>query len=151
MNDGEHKEKLTHYIYSSAATVDFSHDDIISLLEVARKNNAKLGVTGMLLYDNGSFFQILEGQPQVVDSIYEKIEKDKRHNQVKKIICEEIEKRDFAEWTMGHAGLTRAELLKIEGFNDFFQGQKNLIDLDEGRAKTLLNAFKEGKWRSAIN
>ncbi len=151
MTDEEHKEKLTHYIYSSAATIDFSQDDIVALLNTARKNNAKQGVTGMLLYDNGSFFQILEGPPQVVENIYEKIEKDKRHNQVKKIICEEIEERDFAEWTMGHAGLTRTDLLKIEGFNDFFQGQKSLIDLDEGRAKTLLKAFKEGKWRSAIN
>jgi uncharacterized Fe-S cluster-containing MiaB family protein len=145
------KKELVHCIYSSAQTIEFSHDDIIALLEAARKNNSKLGVTGILLYDSGSFFQILEGEPDVIQALYKKIENDKRHCRVSKIIYEPIESRSFSEWTMGYAGVTREKLRAIDGLNDFFYSRKCYTDLDEGRAKMLLIAFKEGKWRASIS
>ena len=145
------KEALVHCIYSSLQTIDFSQEDIVTLLEKARKNNAASKVTGMLLYDNGSFFQILEGNPSVVLPLLDIIEKDKRHDRVVRIIYEDISHRDFSEWTMGYSGVTREDLKSIDGMNDFFQGNANYIDLDEGRAKTLLKAFKDGKWRTSIN
>lgn len=144
------KGNLVHCIYSSVETVEFSQDDILSLLEKARLNNSTLGITGMLLYDSGSFFQVLEGAPEKVTSLLEVIQKDKRHDKVVKIIYEDIEERDFSEWTMGFSGFTRQELMNIEGMNDFFQSNKYYTDLDEGRAKMLLKAFKDGKWRASI-
>ena len=104
----------------------------------------------MLLYDSGSFFQVLEGRSKVVTSLLEKIQQDKRHNRVVKIIHEDIIERDFSQWTMGYSGITREDLKNIEGLNDFFQTNHHYTDLDEGRAKTLLKAFKKGKWRSSI-
>jgi len=150
MKSEDNNDNLVHCIYTSAQQVEFSQDDIINLLEKARKNNAKLGVTGMLLYDNGSFFQILEGQSDEVNSLFRTIEKDKRHKRIVKIIHEEIESRDFSEWTMGYSELTFDDLKDVEGLNDFFMSGRQYTDLDEGRAKTLLKAFKEGKWRSSI-
>lgn len=145
------KEALVHCIYSSAETTPFSQKDITTLLGKARFNNDKLGVTGMLLYDNGSFFQILEGQPETVTLILDEIQKDQRHNHIVKIIHEEIEERNFSDWTMGYSGVTREDLKSIEGLNDFFLANKQYTELDEGRAKTLLKAFKEGKWRATIS
>lgn len=145
------KEALVHCIYSSAETTPFSQKDIATLLGKARFNNDKLGVTGMLLYDNGSFFQILEGQPETVTLILDEIQKDQRHNHIVKIIHEEIEERNFSDWTMGYSGVTREDLKSIEGLNDFFLANKQYTELDEGRAKTLLKAFKEGKWRATIS
>ncbi|EAQ64022.1 photopigment and puc expression activator [Marinomonas sp. MED121] len=149
--DEDKKENLVHCIYSSVATVKFSQSDIADLLEKARANNEKLGVSGMLLYDEGSFFQVLEGDPQVVATLLRVIQRDQRHDKVIKIIHEEIEERDFSEWTMGYSGATRDDLKCIEGLNDFFLSNNTFIELDEGRAKTLLTAFKEGKWRTSIN
>ncbi|MDQ3001158.1 MAG: BLUF domain-containing protein, partial [Fibrobacterota bacterium] len=93
MNSETKEINLAHCIYASAATVEFSNLDISTLLEISRTNNSKLGVTGILLHDSGSFFQVLEGEPEVITSLYEKIGKDKRHNRVSKIIFESIESR----------------------------------------------------------
>jgi len=142
---------LVHCVYSSAGTIEFSHDDIIELLEKARDNNAKLDITGMLLYDNGSFFQVLEGRHDTVTSLLKAIQQDDRHNHVVKIIYENIDNRDFSEWTMGYSDVTKDELRKIEGLNDFFRSNSSYIDLDKGRAKTLLKAFKDGQWRASIS
>lgn len=150
MEEDEVKEALVHCVYSSAATVDFSQQDIIELLNTAKKKNLEIGVTGMLLYDSGSFFKVLEGAPDVVKTLLRKIQCDKRHDRVVKIIFEEIEERSFAQWTMGFSEATREDLKNIEGMNDFFHSNRVFTDLDQGRAKKLLRAFKEGQWRASI-
>lgn len=144
--------ELVHCLYCSASTVpDFGREELRALLDVCRANNAKLGITGMLLFRGGSFFQILEGDRAVVETLYEKIRKDKRHARVTKIIQEPIEERSFAEWTMGYSKISSKELATIPGLNDFFSQGKSYLELGEGRAKTLLAAFKEGKWRLTLS
>ena len=54
------------------------------LLELLKQClNPASGVTGMLLYGNGTFLQALEGDEKVVADLYGKIEKDSRHIDVK--------------------------------------------------------------------
>jgi hypothetical protein len=145
------EEELVHCIYASSANKEFSPPEIEELLSAARKKNARLGVTGILLYEGGSFFQVLEGAPETVELLYETISADSRHQRITKLILEPIEAREFADWSMGLAAVSIKELNKIEGLNDFFRGGKCFTDLDEGRVKKLLGAFKEGRWRTAIS
>ena len=144
--------ELVHCIYCSAHTQgELSADELGALLQASRLNNGKIGVTGMLLYRDGAFFQVLEGEPHVVEALFEKIAKDKRHNRIIKIILEPIDERAFAEWTMGHAQVTEKDLAEIPGLNDFFVRGTSYLDLGEGRAKALLAAFKEGRWRLSLS
>jgi Sensors of blue-light using FAD len=128
--------ELIQCVYASAAARDFKTQELAELLKVARENNAKLGLTGMLLYAEGSFFQVLEGQADVVDALYAKIERDPRHDQMTLIIKEPIPKRHFDEWTMGFYKVSRAELAGMSGVNDFFG--RDRTGVDAGRAKKLL-------------
>jgi hypothetical protein len=54
--------QLIHCIYASSAAPSFKEYDIPALLERARMANAECDLTGMLLYIDGSFFQVLEGE-----------------------------------------------------------------------------------------
>jgi hypothetical protein len=142
---------LVHCIYCSASSKGtFSPSELQELLDQCRLNNAKLEITGILLYKDGSFFQILEGDETVVKNLFETIAKDKRHKKTTKIIVEPIEERSFANWTMGYPKLTTKELAQIPGLNDFYSHGKSYLELGEGRAKALLAAFKEGRWRASI-
>ena len=49
-------------IYLSSATEMFTKEKLLALLEQSRPNNARLGITGILLYSNGNFMQTLEGE-----------------------------------------------------------------------------------------
>jgi Sensors of blue-light using FAD len=49
-------------IYTSAETQAFTPADLAAMLRVARENNAAAHVTGILLYHQGSFMQVLEGE-----------------------------------------------------------------------------------------
>jgi hypothetical protein len=139
--------QLIQIIYASCATQAFSPEDLTDLLQQSRRDNQRLGLTGMLLYSDDSFLQVLEGEAATVDALYEKLHRDKRHQQLTLIIREPIARRSFADWSMGFSSATPEELAKIDGLNDFFEAGSCFTDLDSGRAKKLLAAFAEGSWR----
>lgn len=143
--------KLTHIIYASDAQTGLSRPDLDSILSVARQNNERLDVTGMLLYSLGSFLQVLEGDGDVLDHLVASISADPRHNRITLIIREAVKERSFGDWTMGFAGVKLSELNSIEGFNDFFHAGDSLTQLQPGRAKKILSAFADGQWHNAAD
>jgi hypothetical protein len=143
---------LVHCVYCSASTrTPLSSAELESLLAECRRSNSKAEITGILLYQSGSFFQVLEGEQPTVEALFDKISLDKRHHQTKKIIFEPIDARSFAAWTMGFPKITSKELATIPGLNDFFHHGTSYVELGEGRAKSLLAAFKERKWRASLS
>jgi hypothetical protein len=140
---------LEHVIYASVATQQLGAAQLTELLEKARVANERAGLTGMLLHtdSDSSFFQVLEGEPATIDQLLLKLRLDDRHSHLTIIIREPIAERAFADWTMGFASVSPEKLRKIPGLNDFFRGGCCFTDLDSGRAKKLLAAFSEGRWR----
>jgi hypothetical protein len=138
---------MIHLIYASVATQDFKTEQLADLLRQAREANEDVGLTGILLYSGGSFFQVLEGEPSDIDHLYQKLLLDKRHTQLTVIVREPIAKRSFGGWSMGFSSVSPEELTKIDGLNDFFENGSCFLQLDAGRTKKLLAAFAEGRWR----
>lgn len=113
----------------------------------------RLGSFGEYRFDsNGrSFLQVIEGEKKKVDQLVSAIEKDDRHRNITVIIREPIAKRSFGDWTMGYADLKKVDIEKIVGINDFFLQEEPLTKIDHGRARKLLDLFKEGRWRAEIS
>jgi hypothetical protein len=88
-------------VYLSTATRLMSDADLMEVLRVSRVNNARDGVTGVLLYQGGNFIQLLEGESAAIDVIYERIEKDPRHHSCLRMLDGEAEERLFPDWSMG--------------------------------------------------
>jgi len=121
-----------------------------SVLTTSRHSNALHSVSGMLLYVDGSFFQVLEGEEATLEALYQKIVADPRHARVTRIIQEPIARRDFGQWTMGFVDATTNGATPLEGFDDFFGEATSLVALPAGRARKLLDAFSKGRWRSGL-
>jgi hypothetical protein len=140
---------LEHLIYASVAASPFGAPQLAELLQKSRTSNERLGLTGMLLHcdRDGSFFQVLEGEPAATEQLFQKILLDKRHSHVTLIIREPIVERSFADWSMGFSSVSPEKLQQVPGLNDFFQRGLCFTELDAGRAKKLLLAFSEGSWR----
>lgn len=98
-------------VYFSSSNL--SDQGIKTIIEQSRRNNARLGVTGVMLYVRGSIIQVLEGEKQQVESLYERIQSDRRHNQVTKVFSKPINKRLFSAWWMGFETLTDRQLDEI--------------------------------------
>ena len=118
----EEKELLLQLIYISGASVPFSQKELKALLKKARKNNHELDVSGILIFHEGAFFQVLEGPPESVYAIYDRISQDARHDEVKLLLKCEVEERSFPDWSMGFVNIEKAsDLRSIPGFTDFFK------------------------------
>jgi len=141
---------LMHCISASVAAVPLTTAEMVEILMVARANNKRRGITGILLHIDGSFFQILEGAQEDVAATYAKTAEDHLFTRVTDIISEPIAKRAFSDWTMGFADLTHAERMAIGGLNDFFQEGTCRTVLRPGRSQKLLRAFAAGRWRTKL-
>lgn len=105
--------------YLSSASRKIEEDELEGILAVSQRNNAAAGLTGMLLYADEHFIQTLEGEEDVVDAAYERIQRDPRHRNVVVALREEIEERRFAAWTMGFTRLSPEDTAAIPGFSDY--------------------------------
>ena len=94
-----------HYlIYLSYASADLTHDELNALLSECKRKNESRGITGILLYLDKKFFQILEGDKEAVTSLYEKIRLDERHSKASIILEGDLSSRNFPNWSMGFIG-----------------------------------------------
>ncbi len=151
-NNSYSKEKNNFVlIYVSAQTKELNSYELKNILKTARKRNPKLHVTGMLVYQKGSFLQVLEGDRNKVEALFNKIESDSRHKKVAKVTTYYTADRLFSDWSMGFADVTEDELESIQGLNDFFKSGNSLTNIKEEEAKNILQAFKEGRWRQHIS
>jgi hypothetical protein len=98
-----------------------SDDNLKALLKKARLRNEAIHITGMLLYLDPFFIQILEGEEAILSESFKKIKQDARHDKVKIIYRKPIEQRSFPTWTMGFNKVSDESLEAIEGFSDFWQ------------------------------
>lgn len=86
--------------YISKATRDMGVLALMRLTDQAAQLNQKLGLSGVLFYENQHFGQILEGPRAEVTKIWEKIQRDLRHQEVRLLKMEEIKERSFPAWSM---------------------------------------------------
>lgn len=78
--------------------------EINNILSASRRNNAKVGVTGALLFNSILFAQVLEGPIDGVEKIFEQIQRDLRHSDLIVLESGLIEARNFPIWSMAFAG-----------------------------------------------
>lgn len=88
-------------LYVSSAARKMSDQELATILQAARRNNARDGITGLLLHIDGNFLQILEGDERKVEATFERISNDPRHRGVAMLLRREVEARTFQDWSMG--------------------------------------------------
>lgn len=98
---------LIQLTYASRTTSILGPGDVKDILNSSARNNASLGVTGMLCLSNGIFLQQLEGDREAVNLLYHRILLDKRHKEPAVLDFSEIVSRRFGTWSMGLLGYTQ--------------------------------------------
>ncbi|HEY3765842.1 MAG TPA: BLUF domain-containing protein [Gaiellales bacterium] len=132
-------------IYASTATRPLSAPDLSALLAQARSHNHDHDVSGILVYHEQAFLQVIEGPDAPVQELYGRILQDGRHTDVRLLLRESIETKEFGEWSMGFVDSADAAR-RLEGYVDYRADLQSLA-LDTARAKRILRQFQEGGWR----
>ena len=75
--------------------------DLKDILATSRKNNHALDISGAMCFIDGVYLQCLEGEADVVDALYQRIESDTRHSAPRILARQSISNRAFLGWSMG--------------------------------------------------
>ena len=132
-------------IYVSSALEPFSKAELLALLEISRRNNALLDVTGMLLYKDGNFMQVIEGEEPAVRKLHTKISHNPRHDGLITLLERPIEQRQFTDWSMGFKDLSDPDLRDVPGYTEFLTAPLTSAEFasNPSRAQKLLLSFKQ--------
>lgn len=107
---------LSAIVYRSRATGPLSDTDLFYLLAQARDHNQSVGLSGILLYDRGHFFQWIEGNNQPLGHVWNKVRADPRHSEVMVLVDQQIPVRLFQGWHMQFAHRDRQHESIVDGF-----------------------------------
>lgn len=110
---------LCQLVYVSVAAQPMRDQDLEEILEVARSRNEGNRITGMLLYKNHRFIQLLEGEEEIVNKIFRSIQNDDRHQDVQVLWSQYVQYRDFPDWTMGFRSVDELDVSALPGYTPF--------------------------------
>jgi len=108
-------------VYVSAAVGSPTRADLLALLAKAREKNHRLGITGLLLFKDGDFIQLLEGERPAVREVFDAIQADPCHSGVIVLLEGEAHGRLFADWSMGFRDLADPEVRAMPGFSPYMK------------------------------
>ena len=134
---------LHEIVYVSLASEEMTSQELEALLIWCRLQNEKSQVTGVLIYHQREFLQLLEGEADVVTALFEKIEFDQRHQQVYKIWDGPISERSYPRWSMAFVDHALIEAVPQAVYPSWFsQGLARSVKDSTGR-KLLLRLRDE--------
>jgi Sensors of blue-light using FAD len=104
---------LRSIVYVSSANWIMTAPELEALLVEARRLNLEADVTGVLLYDDGSFMQCFEGPEEGVRLAYERIRQSRKHRGLFELVNEVVAARSFQAWEMGFKKVNASEFLTL--------------------------------------
>lgn len=132
-------------VYISSAVHLMDDQELKEILQIARENNTREDITGLLLYRGGNFIQVLEGPEDAVMNLYGKISRDPRHTGVETLLKGPITERQFADWSMGFQNVDKLSSADLLGFSEFLTEPftREAFQANPNRASILLLTFKK--------
>lgn len=138
--------QLCQLVYASRATLETPNREVgvtpemARILTQSRRNNKSIDVGGVLCFGDGHFFQCLEGERDVVERLYERIENDSRHRDVVLLRNESVHHRQYGFWAMKYCSVDRPirTFLSQRGMDRF-----DPFKLDESGIDQLLSILRE--------
>lgn len=107
---------LERLVYRSRETEPLGTLSLFNLLNLARQNNARLGITGHLLYADGMFTQCIEGPTKAIEQLWQTLQRDVRHQDIELISRGPVQERRFADWSMAFSSYRYLNSFNMSGF-----------------------------------
>jgi hypothetical protein len=135
--------------YVSHAAQTMTQEALLSLLQQCLANNEASGVTGMLLYGNETFLQVLEGEEAALDCVVAKIRKDPRHSKIHFLYRKPLDRRQYTDWSMGFKRVSVQDLHPVPNFGAQDFNFEYLIE-HEAVVDSVMEQFREPHWDPLI-
>lgn len=86
--------------YRSRSVAPMSELELHRLLRAAQIRNRAEGITGLVIYDSGRFFQWLEGPAEGLARVWDSVSRDPRHTGIEILGNQPTAQRFFGDWDL---------------------------------------------------
>ena len=125
------------YIIYIGSTVKLMNEaELADMLVVNQQSNRLSNITGMLIYVDGTFIQVLEGNEEDVKKAGRKMERNTSHKNIIKLAEDNLAKPNFRTWSMAFLASNRAVVEKLEGYIN--PESSNFLNTDSTHAAIVL-------------
>ena len=135
---------LSQLTYVSNRNANCTEAEIEKILASCKKNNPPLNITGVLLYSDAKFIQMVEGDSKVILGLYDKIKADKRHSNCMMISYGAIAEKSFPSW---HMGARKLAFNEVDFKTDITKEDKdifnNILSGKEEKSSRVLGLLKK--------
>jgi len=113
---------LHRLVYTSTSKKLLDDRELQKILRSARNHNLVSEITGLLIYHDGCFLQVLEGEEEAVKACFKRINKDPRHQDCIVLANEPAVSRMFSQWWMSYrayddlSGQQRKQFIGLQSF-----------------------------------
>jgi hypothetical protein len=138
--------QLFRMAYISTASKSFDPMELREMLKSSNVRNKEAGITGMLLYKDGQFMQVLEGPEEAVKATFDRISRDSRHHGIIVLVKGAVEERRFPGWSMAFRDLNLPDHRDVPGYSEFLNTPLTGKEFEgnPSRCEKLLLLFKKG-------
>lgn len=122
-------------VYCSRASAGIDAAAVANIISAAQRDNPRQGITGLLVFGSGIFFQWLEGSREQVTGLMGRLRNDRRHNSIVQLSdSEEVRERLFPDWDM--------ELVESDDIRDVLEDALSTAE-DPSNISTLKTLIQE--------
>lgn len=135
---------LSQLVYVSNRKPNCTTEEIEKILASCKKNNPALNITGVLLYSDTKFIQLVEGDAKVITTLYDKIKLDARHSNPMMLSYGPIKEKSFPSWHMGSKKMASNDVdFKTDISTEDRAIFNNLLNGVEADGQRILNILKK--------
>lgn len=129
---GPRLRPLYQIVYCSRASEGLQSSAVDRIIAASHRHNPQRGITGLLVYGSGIFFQWIEGPRDSVEELMALLRRDPRHRDIVTLAeTEEVRERLFPDWSM--------ELVQASDIRDVLVDARDTAhDAHSAEALTLL-------------
>jgi hypothetical protein len=128
---------ITSLIYVSTARPGLDQEEFLAIMTVSQRNNQRLGITGLLVFNGFNFIQCLEGDRAAANDRLHCIGQDGRHSGMTILSHREAPGRQFGQWDMAGHYLPVQHGMAESGLTELLSGE-TVTDA----TRTLFQSFR---------
>ena len=125
--------------YVSQVSPNLSEHKVLELIENSETSNNQNDITGVLLYSDGNFFQVIEGKKELIQNLFDKIKADERHENIIIIFERPIIRAAYDGFISDF--LTVQKKFNPETISHYLQHTQTLDPKSQAVVKTMIKTF----------